>query len=158
VNNAAIAIAGNLVDVAPEDLDRILNVNVRGPVVATQEALRHMRSGGRVIHIGSVNGGYVPFAGFSLYALSKAALTGLTHGLARELGERGITVNDVQPGPVDTDMNPAHGPQGEHLTSLTAVKRYGKAHEIASFVAHLAGPDGGYITGAGLRIDGGFAA
>jgi 3-oxoacyl-[acyl-carrier protein] reductase len=158
VNNAAIAISGKLVDVRVEDLDRILNVNVRGPVVATQEALRVMRDSGRVINIGSVNGGYVPFGGFSLYALTKAALTGFTHGLAHELGERGITINDVQPGPVDTDMNPASGPQAEHLRSLTAVKRYGTAKEIASFVAYLAGPDSGYITGTGLLIDGGFAA
>lgn len=158
VNNAAIAVSGNLVDVSGADLDRILNVNVRGPVVTTQEALRYMRHGGRVINIGSVNGEYVPFGGFSLYALTKAALTGFTHGLARELGARGITINDVQPGPVDTDMNPANGPLAEHLTGMTAVKRYGNAKEIASFVAYLAGPDSGYITGTGLRIDGGLAA
>lgn len=158
VNNAAIAFGGNLVDASTADIDRILSVNVRGPVVTTREALRYLRDGGRVINIGSVNGSFVPAAGFSLYAMTKGALTGLTHGLAHELGARGITVNDVQPGPVDTDMNPANGPLAAALTPRTAVKRYGSAGEIASLVAYLASSESGYITGTGLRIDGGFSA
>jgi 3-oxoacyl-[acyl-carrier protein] reductase len=158
VNNAAIAFGGPLVDASTEELDRILSINVRGPVLATREALRHLRDGGRVINVGSVNGSFVPNAGFSLYAMTKGALTGLTHGLAHELGARGITVNDVQPGPVDTDMNPANGPLADALTPRTALKRYGRPEEVASLVAYLAGPDAGYITGGGVRIDGGFSA
>jgi 3-oxoacyl-[acyl-carrier protein] reductase len=158
VNNAAIAIAGNLTETSTEELDRLLSVNVRGPILTTREALRHMRDGGRVINVGSVNGSFVPVPGFSLYSMTKGAITAFTHGLAHELGARGITVNDVQPGPVDTDMNPANGPFAEALTPRTAVKRYGRADEVAALVAHLAGPEAGYITGAGLRIDGGFSA
>ncbi|MET0283649.1 MAG: 3-oxoacyl-ACP reductase family protein [Polyangiales bacterium] len=158
VNNAAIAIPGMLTDTSTEDLDRQLSINVRGPILTTREALRHMRDGGRVINVGSVNGSFVPVPGMSLYSMTKGAITAFTHGLAHELGARGITVNDVQPGPVDTDMNPADGPFSEALTPRIAVKRYGRTHEVAALVAHLAGPEAGYITGAGLRIDGGFSA
>ena len=106
----------------------------------------------------TANADRMPFAGGGVYAMSKSALVGLTKGLARDLGPRGITVNNVQPGPVDTDMNPAHGDFAESLIPLMAVGRYGKAEEIASFVAYLAGPEAGYITGASLTIDGGFGA
>ncbi len=158
VNNAAIAIVGNLVETSTQDLDQLLNVNVRGPILTTREALRHMRDNGRVINIGSVNGGFVPVPGVSLYSMTKGAITAFTHGLAHELGARGITVNDVQPGPVDTDMNPKDGPFAPVMTPKIAVKRYGRVEEIAALVAHLAGPEAGYITGAGLRIDGGLSA
>ncbi|MBZ5713593.1 3-oxoacyl-ACP reductase family protein [Nannocystis pusilla] len=158
VNNAAIARTGQLVDASADDIERTLAVNVRGPVVATQEALRHMERGGRIINIGSINSEYVPFPGASLYALSKGALSGFTHGLARELGARGITINNIQPGPVDTDMNPADGPNGAWLTGQIAVQRFGHTREVAGLVAYLAGDDGAYVTGADLRIDGGFAA
>jgi len=131
---------------------------VRSVFVATQEAARHMGEGGRIITIGSTNAERMPFAGGGVYAMSKAAIVGLTKGLARDLGPRGITINNVQPGPVDTDMNPDNGEFAETLKGLMALPRYGRSEEIASFVAYLAGPEAGYITGASLTIDGGFAA
>lgn len=117
-----------------------------------------MTEGGRIITIGSVNADRMPFAGGSVYAMSKAAVAGFTRGLARDLGARGITVNNVQPGPVDTDMNPATGPFAETLKGLMAIKRYGHAEEIAGMVSYLAGPEAAFVTGASLTIDGGFAA
>jgi 3-oxoacyl-[acyl-carrier protein] reductase len=158
VNNAAIMLGGQLTEVAPADLDRMLAVNVRAPVIATQAALRHMHAGGRIINIGSVNSEFVPFAGASIYALTKGAISGFTHGLARELGARGITINNVQPGPVDTDMNPADGAFSKQLTGLIAVQRYGQVHEVAGLVAYLVSPEGAYVTGADLKVDGGFTA
>ncbi|MDR6396249.1 3-oxoacyl-ACP reductase family protein [Herbaspirillum seropedicae] len=158
VNNAGVLAMGPLDQFKLEDLDRTLAVNVRSVFVATQEAARYMGEDGRVISIGSTNADRIPFAGGAVYAMSKSALVGLTKGLARDLGPRGITVNNVQPGPVDTDMNPASGDFAASLTGLMALPRYGKAEEIASFVAYLAGPESGYITGANLMIDGGFSA
>ena len=140
------------------DFDRTLAVNVRSVFVASQAAARHMGQGGRIINIGSTNAERMPFGGGGPYAMSKAALVGLTKGLARDLGPRGITINNVQPGPVDTDMNPADGESAEQLKGMMALARYGKDEEIASFVAYLAGPEAGYITGASLTIDGGFSA
>ena len=158
VNNAGVLAMGPLEEFKLEDLDRTLAVNVRSVFVATQEAVRFMGEGGRVITIGSTNADRMPFAGGAVYAMSKSAIVGLTKGLARDLGPRGITVNNVQPGPVDTDMNPASGDFAERLKGLMALPRYGKDEEIASFVAYLAGPEAGYITGASLTIDGGFSA
>jgi len=158
VNNAGVLAMGPIEEFKLEDLDRTLAVNVRSVVVATQAAVRYMGEGGRVISIGSTNADRIPFAGGAVYAMSKSALVGLTKGLARDLGARGITVNNVQPGPVDTDMNPANSDFATSLTGLMALPRYGKAEEIASFVAYLAGPEAGYITGANLMIDGGFSA
>jgi 3-oxoacyl-[acyl-carrier protein] reductase len=117
-----------------------------------------MEEGGRIITIGSVNADRVPFLGGSVYAMTKAAVAGLTRGLARDLGSRGITVNVVQPGPVDTDMNPASGPFADSIKGFLALDRYGKADEIAALVAYLAGPEAGFVTGASLDIDGGFSA
>ena len=117
-----------------------------------------MGEGGRIITIGSVNGDRIPFPGGGVYAMSKAAVAGLTRGLSRDLGPRGITVNVVQPGPVDTDMNPADGPFAEVLLPTLSIRRYGHADEVAALVAYLAGPEAGYITGASITIDGGFAA
>jgi 3-oxoacyl-[acyl-carrier protein] reductase len=158
VNNAGVLALGPVDELALEDFDRTLEVNVRSLFVATQEASRHLRDGGRVIHIGSTNAERMPFPGGAAYAMSKSALVGLTKGMARDLGPRGITVNNVQPGPVDTDMNPDSGEFAETLKAMMALPRYGKAEEIADFVAYLASPAAGYITGASLSIDGGFSA
>ncbi len=158
VNNAGVLAIAPLEDFKLEDFDQTLAINVRSVFIATQEAAKHMVEGGRVINIGSTNAERMPFGGGGPYAMSKAALVGLTKGLARDLGPRGITINNVQPGPVDTDMNPANSEFAETLIGLMAVGRYGHVEEIASFVAYLAGPEAGYITGASLTIDGGFSA
>ena len=158
VNNAGVLAVGPLEDFSLEDFDRTLAINVRSVFVATQAAASYMTEGGRIINIGSTNAERMPFAGGAPYAMSKSALVGLTRGMARDLGPQGITVNNVQPGPVDTDMNPASGEFAESLIPLMAIGRYGEPEEIASFVAYLAGPEAGYITGASLTIDGGFAA
>ena len=158
VNNAGVLAVAPLDEFTLEDFDRTVAVNVRSVFVATQAAARHMGDGGRIITIGSTNAERMPFAGGGVYAMSKAAVTGLTRGFARDLGPRGITVNNVQPGPVDTDMNPDSGDFADSLKQMMALERYGRAEEIASFVAYLAGPEAAYITGANLLIDGGFAA
>lgn len=158
VNNAGVLAIAPVEEFSLEDLDRTLAVNVRSVFVATQAAARHMGQGGRIITIGSTNADRMPFGGGAVYAMSKSAIVGLTKGLARDLGPRGITVNNVQPGPVDTDMNPADSDFAASLMDLMAVGRYGRAEEIAAFVAYLAGPEAGYITGASLTIDGGFGA
>ena len=158
VNNAGVLVWGHLEELTLDDLDRTLAVNIRSVFVACQEAAHHMGKGGRIINIGSTNAERMPMAGGSVYAMSKSALVGLTKGMARDLGPRGITVNNVQPGPVDTDMNPADGESAEQLKGMMALARYGKDDEIASFVAYLAGPEAGYVTGASLTIDGGFSA
>ena len=158
VNNAGVLAIAPLEDFKLEDFDRTLAINVRSVFIATQAAAVHMNEGGRIINIGSTNADRMPFAGGGVYAMSKSALVGLTKGLARDLGPRGITVNNVQPGPVDTDMNPANSDFAETLLGLMAVPRYGKADEIAAMVAYLAGPEAGYVTGASLTIDGGFGA
>lgn len=158
VNNAGVLAVAPVTEFDLADFDRLLAINVRSVFVATQAAVKHMGKGGRIINIGSTNAERMPFAGGAPYAMSKSALVGLTKGLARDLGPQGITVNNVQPGPVDTDMNPASGEFAESLIPLMAIGRYGLADEIASFVAYLAGPEAGYITGASLLADGGFAA
>ena len=158
VNNAGVLAIAPLAEFSLEDFDRTLAINVRSVFVATQEAARHMTEGGRIINIGSTNADRMPFAGGGPYAMSKSALVGLTRGLARDLGPRGITINNVQPGPVDTEMNPAVSEFAATLKAMMPVGRYGKDEEIASFVAYLAGPEAAYITGASLSIDGGFAA
>src|SRR5438105_6710324 len=139
-------------------IEKLIAINVRGLFVATQEAARHLREGGRIIHIGSTNSERMPFVGGSVYALTKGAVAGFTKGLARDLGPRGITVNNVQPGPIDTDINPADSDFAKTLVPMTALQRYGNTDEIASFVAYLASPEASYITGASLLADGGFAA
>jgi 3-oxoacyl-[acyl-carrier protein] reductase len=158
VNNAGVLAMGTVDALSLADFDRIFAVNVRAAFVATQAAVRHMTAGGRVVNLGSCNAERMPFAGGAAYAMSKAALVGLAKGLARDLGPRGITVNNVAPGPVDTDMNPAGGPFADALRALMAVPRFADADEIAALVAYLAGPDAGFITGASLAIDGGFTA
>ena len=158
VNNAGVLAIAPLDEFTLEDFDRTLAINVRSVFIASQAAARHMKEGGRIINIGSTNADRMPFAGGGVYAMSKSALVGLTKGLARDLGPRGITINNVQPGPVDTDMNPADSDFAESLMNLMAVPRYGKSEEIAAMVAYLAGPEAGYVTGASLTIDGGFGA
>jgi 3-oxoacyl-[acyl-carrier protein] reductase len=158
VNNAGVAVLATLDAFSLEDFDRLVAVNIRGVFVATQEAARHMGEGGRIITIGSVNADRTPHPGLSVYAMTKAAIVGLTRGLARDLGPRGITVNNVQPGPVDTDMNPAQGDFADKLRSFLALPRYGQADEVAAMVSYLAGPEAAYVTGVSLSIDGGFLA
>lgn len=157
VNNAGVLAVGPLEDFSLDDFERTLNVNVRSVFVASQAVARQMKQGGRIINIGSINAERA-FAGGAVYAMSKSALVGLTKGMARDLGPRGITVNNLQPGPVDTDMNPATSERAKSRVAMMPVGRYGQAEEIASFVAYLAGPEAGYITGASLSIDGGFGA
>jgi 3-oxoacyl-[acyl-carrier protein] reductase len=156
VNNAGIAIFKPLDELSIDDFDRIVAVNVRAVFVAAQEAARYMKEGGRIITIGSINADRMPVPGGTIYGMSKAAVAGLTRGLARDLGPRGITVNVVQPGPVDTDMNPATGPFAELLTPFLAIKRYGEADEVAAMVSYLASAESAYVTGTALTIDGGF--
>ncbi|WP_426056551.1 3-oxoacyl-ACP reductase family protein [Janthinobacterium sp. PSPC2-1] len=158
VNSAGVLSWGTLEELTLADLDRTLAVNVRSVFVASQEAARHMSEGGRIINIGSINADRIPIAGGSIYAMSKSALVGLTKGMARDLGPRKITVNNVQPGPVDTEMNPADSETATQLKASMVLGRYGNVEEIAGFVAYLAGPEAGYITGASLSIDGGFSA
>jgi 3-oxoacyl-[acyl-carrier protein] reductase len=159
VNSAGVATMGPPDAFALADFDRTFAINVRAVFVAIQAALPHLPVGGRIVNIGSTNAERMPFAGGAVYAASKSALQGLVQGLARDLGPRGITINNVQPGPVDTDMNPANGEFAAVLKqNFLAVPRYGSVDEIAAFVAYLAGPEAGYITGANLMIDGGFSA
>jgi len=158
VNNAGIAVMGPLESFKLADFDRTLAINVRAVFVAAQAAVKHMKDGGRIINISSTNAERIPFAGGGVYATSKSALHGLVQGLARDLGPRGITINNVQPGPVNTEMNPDDGEFAEMLKKMNALPRYGKAEEIAGMVAYLAGPEAAYITGASLMIDGGFSA
>ena len=158
VNSAGIGIMAPIDTFHLEDFDRTLAVNVRAAFVVIQAALKHMEPGGRIITIGSCNAERIPFIGGGVYAMSKAALVGLVKGLARDLGPRGITINNVQPGPVDTDMNPATGNFASMLIQQMALPRYGTVDEIASLVAYLASPESSYITGASLTIDGGFTA
>jgi 3-oxoacyl-[acyl-carrier protein] reductase len=158
VNNAGIGAVAPLDQFSLDDFDRMVAVNVRAVFVAVQEASRHMSEGGRIITIGSVNADRIPFPGGGVYAMAKAAVAGLTRGLARDLGPRGITIKNVQPGPIDTDMNPADGPLAEAMRGWTALARYGRGEEIADMVAYLAGPEAGFVTGASLTIDGGYAA
>ncbi|GIF95119.1 3-oxoacyl-ACP reductase family protein [Catellatospora citrea] len=158
VNNAGVTGFGPIGELTDEVFDQTVGVNLHAVFHASQAALRHLGEGGRIITIGSVNADRMPFPGGSLYALTKAGVAGFTRGLAREVGPRGITVNTVQPGPVDTDMNPADGPLSAALLPALAVGRYGTADEVAGAVAYLAGPEAAYITGATLDVDGGFLA
>ncbi|MBE8986742.1 SDR family oxidoreductase [Nostoc sp. LEGE 12450] len=158
VNNAGVLAIGPIDDFTLADFDRTFTINVRAVFVATQAAVKHMKEGGRIINIGSTNAERMPFPGGGVYAMSKSALQGLVQGLSRDLGPRGITINNVQPGPIATEMNPSEGEFAEMLKKQIAVVRYGMVDEVAGLVAYLAGPESGYITGANLMIDGGFSA
>ena len=153
VRNAGIAIFKPLEELSLDEFDRIVAINIRAVFIAAQEAARYMKEGGRII---SINADRMPIAGGAIYGMSKAAVAGLTRGLARDLGPRGITVNVVQPGPVDTDMNPAAGPFAETLKGYLAIKRYGQGDEVAAMVSYLASAESAYVTGTALTIDGGF--
>jgi 3-oxoacyl-[acyl-carrier protein] reductase len=157
VNNAGIFPSGPLEEVTLEDVDRALAIHVRAVFVASQTAARHMTDGGRIISIGSCLTERLPGPGMTLYAMSKSALKGLTKGLARDLGPRGITAVVVDPGPTDTDMNPADGPAADFLGGFIALGHYGKDQDVAAMVAHLAGPGGRHVTGSSILVDGGFA-
>ena len=158
VNNAGIFPYGPPETVTLADIDRTLAIHVRAVFVASQAALRHMEVGGRILSIGSCLGQRVPHPGVTLYAMSKSALVGFTKGLARDVGPRGITVNLIDPGSTDTDMNPADGPGADAQRELMALGHFGSADDIAAMTAHLAGPGGRFVTGAAIAVDGGYAA
>jgi cyclic-di-GMP-binding biofilm dispersal mediator protein len=156
--NAGTLVMGDPLALDPDAVDRMIQVNVHSPYHASVEAARKMPDNGRIIVIGSVNGDSVPFAGGAAYALTKSAVQGMVRGLARDFGDRGITVNSIQPGPVDTDMNPASGPMADFMHSFMAIKRHVHADEVAELTAFIAGPHGAMMTGAMHTIDGGFGA
>jgi 3-oxoacyl-[acyl-carrier protein] reductase len=156
VNNAGAFLLGPLQELSLAQFEQTVAVNVRAPFVATQAAVRHMSAGGRIITIGSNAAERVVFPGFSLYAMSKTALIGLTKSLGRELGPRAITVNLVHPGATDTDLNPAAGPNAATINGFTALGHFADPSDIAATVAFLAGPEARYITGATVNVDGGF--
>jgi 3-oxoacyl-[acyl-carrier protein] reductase len=158
VNNAGTAIPKAFVETTLEEMDRVLNINVRGVFVATQAALKHMTEGGRIIMIGSAVGERAVAPGLVPYAATKGAVKMFTQALSREVGMRGITVNNIQPGPIDTDLNPASGDWAVPQKAATALDRYGRVEEIAAMAAFLAGSESSYITGANLTVDGGMNA
>jgi 3-oxoacyl-[acyl-carrier protein] reductase len=158
VNNAGTAIPKPFEETTLEEMDRVIDINVRGVFIATQAALKHMKSGGRIISIGSAVGERVAAPGLVPYAGTKGAVKMFTQALAREIGNRGITVNNVQPGPIDTDLNPAAGDWAVPQKAATALDRYGRVDEIAAAVAFVAGPESSYITGSNLTVDGGMNA
>jgi 3-oxoacyl-[acyl-carrier protein] reductase len=158
VNNAGIFPFGPLEEMPLETIDSTFAIHVRAVYLASQAALRHMGEGGTILSIGSCYATRVPEAGLTLYAMSKSALIGFTKGLAREVGGRGITVNVIDPGSTDTEMNPADGASADAERQLLAVGRYGRPEEIAAMAVHLAGPDGRFVTGAAIAVDGGYGA
>jgi 3-oxoacyl-[acyl-carrier protein] reductase len=158
VNNAGIFSGGPLDQATIEELDRILAIDVKAVFLASQAAARHMTAGSRIINIGTAMADRVPGPSFTLYAMSKSALVGLTKGLARDLGRRGITATVVQPGLIDTDMNPQDSPVADSLSQVTALGYYGNVDDVAATVAYLAGAGGRYVTGTAINVDGGFAA
>jgi 3-oxoacyl-[acyl-carrier protein] reductase len=158
VNNAGTAIPKTFEETTLKELDRLIDINVRGTFVATQAALKHMKSGGRIIMIGSSVGERVMVPGLVPYSATKGAVKMFSQGLSREVGSRGITVNNIQPGPIDTELNPAAGEWAVPQKAITALDRYGHVEEVAALVAFVAGPEASYITGANLTVDGGTNA
>jgi 3-oxoacyl-[acyl-carrier protein] reductase len=158
VNNAGTAIPKTFEETTLEEMDRVIDINVRGVFATTQAALKHMKDDGRIINIGSAVGERVQTPGLVPYSATKGAVKIFTQGLSREVGGRGITVNNVQPGPIDTDLNPASGDWAVPQKAVTALNRYGSADEVAALVAFVASPDSSYITGANLTVDGGMNA
>ena len=158
VNNAGIARYGSVAEMSVVDIDALLNVNVRSVVLASQAAVPHLGTGGRILSIGSCLAERVPFPGVTVYSMTKSALLAFTRGLARELGPRDITVNLVQPGGTDTDMNPAEGGQAAAIRDLTPLGRYGTPNDVAAAVTFLASPAARQITGSVVTVDGGLNA
>jgi len=158
VNNAGTAIPKKFEDTTLEELDRVININLRGVFVTTQAALKHMNDNGRIIMIGSCVGERLMTPGLVPYAATKGAVKMFAQGLSREVGDRGITVNNVQPGPIDTDLNPAGGDWATPQKAATALNRYGTVDEVAALVSFVASPDSSYITGSNLTVDGGTNA
>jgi 3-oxoacyl-[acyl-carrier protein] reductase len=156
VNNAGVATIADIESFSLTDFDRMVAINIGAVFVATQRAVPHLGANGRIINIGSINADRVPGPGLAAYAMTKGAVASLTRGLARELGPRGITVNNVQPGPIATDMNPETGEFAEAAKQVMALGRYGHPRDIAGVVSYLAGPDAAYVTGANWNVDGGF--
>jgi 3-oxoacyl-[acyl-carrier protein] reductase len=158
VNNAGTGFPKSFEEATQEELDRVIDINVRGTFVATQAALKHMKSGGRIIMIGSCLGERNMTPGLVPYAATKGAVKMFSQGLSREVGTRGITVNNIQPGPIDTELNPAAGEWAAPQKANTALDRYGSVDDVAALVAFVAGPEASYITGANLTVDGGTNA
>jgi 3-oxoacyl-[acyl-carrier protein] reductase len=158
VNNAGTAIPKPFEEATLEEMNRVIDINLRGVFAATQAGLKHMREGGRIIMIGSAVGERVLVPGLVPYAATKGAVKIFTQGLAREVGSRGITVNNVQPGPIDTDLNPATSDWAVPQKAVTALNRFGHVNDIAAMVAFVAGPEASYVTGANLTVDGGMNA
>jgi 3-oxoacyl-[acyl-carrier protein] reductase len=158
VNNAGTAIPKTFEETTLEEMDRMFDINVRGTMAATQAALKHMMSGSRIIMIGSCVGERTLTPGLVSYSATKGAVKMFTQGLSREVGGRGITVNNIQPGPIDTDLNPAAGDWAIPQKAVTALNRYGNVDEVAALVSFVAGPESSYITGANLTVDGGTNA
>jgi 3-oxoacyl-[acyl-carrier protein] reductase len=158
VNNAGTAIPKTFEETTLEEMDRVIDINVRGTLATTQAALKHMKSGGRIISIGSAVGDRVQTPGLVAYSATKGAVKIFTQALSREVGGRGITVNNIQPGPIDTDLNPASGDWAVPQKAATALDRYGSVDEIAAAVAFIAGPESSYMTGSNITVDGGMNA
>lgn len=158
VNNAGTCIPESIAETSLDNFDRMFNINVRGLFVATQAALKHMKAGGRIINIGSCVGEQVGFGGMATYSATKGAVKQFTQGLARELGSLGVTVNNIEPGPIDTDLNPASGEWAEPQKALVPLDRYGSTEEVAALVSFVAGPESSYVNGANLKVDGGMTA
>jgi 3-oxoacyl-[acyl-carrier protein] reductase len=158
VNNAGVVFPKKFEDTTLEELDRVIDINLRGVFVTTQAALKHMNEGGRIIMIGSCVGERMLTPGLTPYSATKGAVKMFTQGLSREVGDRKITVNNVQPGPIDTDLNPAAGDWAVPQKAVTALGRFGTADEVAALVSFVAGPESSYITGANLTVDGGTNA
>lgn len=158
VNNAGVARYGNIEDISIADIDALLQINIRGPILTSQAAIPYMQAGGRIVTIGSSLAERVPFGGITVYSLTKSALVAFTRGLARELEPRDITVNLVQPGSIDTDMNPGTGEAAEANQGFTALGRYGRPEELAAAVAFVASPAASLMTGSVMTVDAGFSA
>lgn len=156
VNNAGTAYIAPIDDFTAEQFDRLVAINIGGVYWAVRSAVKHLGEGARIINIGSINADRVPGPGLAVYAMTKGAVSSFTRGLARELGPRGITVNNVQPGPINTEMNPDEGEFADSLREVSALGRYGSADDVAAVVSFLAGPESGYVTGANWNVDGGF--